>query len=256
MAYHKGRTLTKDFCRSVASQYVVRQHLLDNDSSVYRKCKTEGWLDEFLPRSRRKNFTKEECRVIAAKYSSRRELELSDTPVYLKCVREGWIQEFYGDKQHRSLDEDFCREVAKKYKYRVDLKRADISVYTWLLQNKLLDELFPKYKKVKSRDDAVYLIETNIKVGNLTAYKVGVTSSNLLNRRPLEVIDASGIQSKVKCLVSVSVSARSLEKLFLGKGVPVTFFTPFTGSTEYRLFSEEEVIDIMKTLNENATGVV
>lgn len=256
MSYHKGRKLTKDFCRSVASQYTVRQDLLDNDSPVYRKCRVEGWLDEFIPRARRKNFTKEDCRVVANRYSSRRELELSDVAVYQKCVREGWLQEFYGDKQKRSLTEGYCREVASKYKYRVDLKRSDISVYTWLLQNKLLDELFPLYKKVKSRDDALYIIETNIKVGDLTAYKIGVTSSNLSDRRPSEVIEASCIKSKILCLFVVSVSARSLEKSFLSAGIPITFSAPFTGSTEYRLLSEDEVNTIMKTLNENTVEVV
>ena len=241
MSYHRGRNLTRDYCRSVASQYTVRQHLLDNDSSVYRKCRLEGWLDEFMPRARRKNFTKQECKDIAGQHSSRRELELADTPVYLKCVRAGWLQEFYGDKQYRTLTEGFCRSVASGYKYRVDLKRGDPSVYAWLVHNNLIKSVLPLYKKVKSRDDVVYLIKTDIRVGDHLAYKVGVTSSNLGDRRPVEVMEASSVKSELHCLVAVSVSARSLESKFLSIGIPVSFHIPFTGSTEYRLLTEDEV---------------
>ena len=250
MSYHKGRTLTKDYCFTVASKYKVRQHLLDHDSSVYRKCKQEGWLEEFIPRSRRQNFTKGYCKNVASKYSSRHELELADSSVYQKCVRENWLEEFFGNKKRRVLDETLCRQVATKHKYRVDLKREDASVYQWLCENNLIEELFPAYKKTSCRDDAVYLIKTNIKVGDSHAYKIGITSSNLYDRRPQEVIQSSPIESEIVCITPVVTSARLLETEFLSMGIPIKFSTLFTGCTEYRLLSEQEVGIIMDTLND------
>jgi len=208
MAYHKGRKLTKDYCRSVASQYTVRQRLLDEDSSVYRKCRLEGWLEEFIPRARRENFTKEECRYIASVYSSRRELELADVSVYQKCVREGWLQEFFGD-----------------------------------VANPISD------------NDCIYLIKTPLKVNGNCVYKVGITSSRLEDRRVQRVISASGFNSELVILANVECKATSLETAFLGKGTVVTFEDKFDGYTEYRAFTEEEVIYIMNTIKQNMRGV-
>ena len=204
MAYHKGRKLTKDYCRSVASQYNVRQHLLDGDSSVYRKCRLEGWLDEFLPPSRRPNFSKEFCRGVASGFNVRGDLEKGDNPVYQKCVREGWLQEFFGDTANTASD-----------------------------------------------NDCIYLIKTPLKVNGNCVYKVGITSSRLEDRRVQRVISASGFNSELVILANVECKATGLEKDFLDKGAVVTFEDKFDGYTEYRAFTEEEVIYIMNTIKQN-----
>lgn len=141
--YHKGRNLTKELCGTIARSYRTRQELLDNDSPVYKKCRTEGWLDEFIPLARRPNFTKEFCRDVASRFNTRRDLELADSPVYQKCLREGWLQEFFGDPLKVAFTEEDIIEEASLYETRVDFKRGSPNHYSAANRLGLMDELIP-----------------------------------------------------------------------------------------------------------------
>lgn len=252
--YHRGRSLTKEYCAEVCKNYKTQNDLRRGDSSVYKKAKKMGWLDEFIPLARRINFTKDYCRNIAKNYRYRRELELNDTPVYQKCCREGWIEEFFPEKQFRELNEEYCRKVAENYKYRVDIKHGDVGVYNWLRSHGLINELFPKYKNIKSRNDVIYIIETNIVEKDKRVHKIGVTSSSLGMKRPEEVILNSKIPSKVVLYAKLKENtARKIESQLLSIGEVFLTETKFPGFSEYRKYSEktiQEIMDMIKNSKE------
>ena len=141
--YHLGRTLTKEYCQGVCARHTTRDSLHSSDSSVYRKCKVNGWLDIFLPATRRPNFTKELCQEVASQFSSRSDLEVGDNTVYQKCVREGWLQEFFGDPLTRPFTEQEIREEASLYQTRVAFKRGSPGQYSAATKAGLMDELIP-----------------------------------------------------------------------------------------------------------------
>ena len=134
MSNKKGRSLSYDFCKEIASKCKNATALMRYDQSIYNKCRKIGWLYEFYPDT--KNLKKgrflsyEFCKEFASQFNTAVELKKSDSAVYRKCWEKGWLYEFYPDiRKERVLDFETCSKSAKRFKTRMEFREGDNSAY-------------------------------------------------------------------------------------------------------------------------------
>ena len=134
MSNKKGRSLSYDFCKEIASKCKNATALMRYDQSIYNKCRKIGWLYEFYPDT--KNLKKgrflsyEFCKEFASQFNTAVELKKSDSAVYRKCWEKGWLYEFYPDiRKERVLDFETCSKSAKCFKTRMEFREGDPSAY-------------------------------------------------------------------------------------------------------------------------------
>ena len=131
----KGRHLTYDVCKSIASKYRTISSLWREDQAVARKCQTMGWDSEFFPDKKTGNkgrkLTYEVCKKICSQYKNSAELRKNDSAVLSKCYKEGWIYEFFPSMMRieRMLDYNTCKKSAKRFKTRMEFREGDNSAY-------------------------------------------------------------------------------------------------------------------------------
>lgn len=136
----KGRILTHELCKEIASTCKNIGELRKKDSSVCRKCYDMGWNNEFFPNKRRKR-TYELCKKIASTCKTLKELQEKDSSIYAKCMQTGWHIEFFS-KRRPTYTTDEIIVVAQKCKtlaefrdtpfYHAALSRNLMDTFTWL----------------------------------------------------------------------------------------------------------------------------
>lgn len=130
----KGRFLTYEVCKEIASNYKTASELDRKDQAVYHKCRKTGWLYKFYPNTKNNQkgraLSYEFCKEIASQFITAVELKKADSAVYRKCWEKGWLYDFYPDmRRERVLDFEMCRKSAMRFKTRMEFREGDNSAY-------------------------------------------------------------------------------------------------------------------------------
>lgn len=130
----KGRVLSYEVCKEIASKFKTASELDRNDQAVYHKCRKTGWLYKFYPNTKNnqkgRTLSYEYCKKIASQFNTPNELRKADPAVRRKCYNTGWIYVFYPDmRRERVLDFETCSKSAKRFKTRMEFREGDNSAY-------------------------------------------------------------------------------------------------------------------------------
>lgn len=181
----KGRVLSYEFCKVVASQFYTAVELKKADSAVYRKCWENGWLYEFYPNVRKERFLDfETCRKSAKRFKTRMEFRNGDKSAYQKSLEMGWIDSFglYSPGSLIYTDEEI-KNIAKQYTSHRDFRNHHKKMYDAAAKRRLLDKCFWLEKAGNGRmgvpNSCVYVYEFK---KTHTAY-VGITITKSLRHK-------------------------------------------------------------------------
>lgn len=146
------RVLTYELCKQIASKCNSISELQDSDQPVYYKCKKEGWLTKFIPKSKLRVLTYEVCKEIASTCKNVNELVKKDCSVYNKMRKEGWVHEFLPNTKcmsrgRKSITKELCKEIASTCKNCLELQKKDSTIYDKIRKMGWLDEFFPNRQK-------------------------------------------------------------------------------------------------------------
>ena len=151
------RRLTKDFCESVATSCCDRGDLIRKDESVYQKCRREGWLDEFLPKTVEGNHPSKYGYRYQYKWKEEnREAYLLQQKEYRErpCVKTK-------TKIRQALYRSKPENKAKRAEYEVRrkfLKRASRSFHTEEVIRELR-EVYRKAAEMTAKSGVVYHVD-------------------------------------------------------------------------------------------------
>jgi hypothetical protein len=95
-----GTVLKWDYetCKEETSKYKTRYKLQKNNPSLYSTLYRNGWLDEFLGKSKRKPigyWTYEKCNEEALKYITISEFQKNSSSAYNTSRKNNWLDEFF-----------------------------------------------------------------------------------------------------------------------------------------------------------------
>lgn len=165
----KGRDLSYDYCKEIASTCKCPAELKNLDPSVYDKCLKMGLLDEFYPNRKHpwknRKLTKELCFEIAKGFHSLIEMRTADSAAARKAVENGWVKDytwFFTTKEllsrpnlkRRKYTREVFDSIASKYmEYPRKFRKECKSMIVCLKQRGVYDEWIKDYPMLKVMDD-------------------------------------------------------------------------------------------------------
>jgi len=193
-------------------------------------------------------YTKEFIIQQAQPYTSRKLFKEECSNLYAYAINRGWLQDVLGHIKSRKSK--WSREAAmleaKKYNTREDFKRGCESAYDILRKNypESREEAYAHMEFASNTDNnAVYIWRV---IGMNNVYKIGMTSCRLGRVRIDYVAKESNLEADIILLIKVG-NGLKVEKEMMKIGVQYEFGRKFSGSTEFRTLTDDElnqVIDI------------
>lgn len=127
---------TKETCYSEAKKYNDVKSFYNECKSAYVIAVRNGWLDEYVWLSRKKNpngfWTKERVMREAKKYSERKLFRKMCPSAYNSACKNGWLDEFDWfpiPKNRKKWNKETCYEEAKKYTSKKEFRLNSITAY-------------------------------------------------------------------------------------------------------------------------------
>jgi hypothetical protein len=137
-------------------------------------------------------------------------------------------------------------EEALKYSSRADFYRQRPNAYAAARRLGVLDDVTGhlEYLDTYNTRNVVYLWFAEADI-----YKVGITSENLGDQRIHDVAKDAGFTPEIVLLEIVgTVRAKQIESQILKIGKPVSFIRSFPGSSEFRHFSSDDLIEAIELI--------
>jgi len=161
----KGWTV-EDFQKFCNDNYsgMSKSEVEKADGGFYNIIRKEGFIDEVLPESKRRDFTGWELKDYVDFYESnyagmsRSEVNKADGGFYNKIRKEGFIDEVLPKNKKRSFKgwelQDFKDYMNNNYSgmSRKEVQKADSGFYEKVRKEGFIDEVFPKSKFGYYRD--------------------------------------------------------------------------------------------------------
>ena len=142
---------TKDKCEKEAIKYNTRFEFQKDSHSAYNSARKNKWLDEICSHMiiKHKTCTKEECKIESIKYNSRGEYAKNDHNSWDIARKNKWLDEICSHMNELKKPKNYwnletSRTESLKYKKRNDLKKNCSKAYKIILENNLIDIIYPK----------------------------------------------------------------------------------------------------------------
>jgi hypothetical protein len=234
---------TDDSIYDIAAKYETRTDFKSGSPLAYVAAQRRDLLDSVCAHMEYKfqTWTDDAIKVEASRYSTRDEFRRASS-AYQVAVRRGILNDVC---THMSYTErvnwtpELLQKEAKKYSTRADFYRKSNNAYSYARRLGILDEITNHlgYMDTYNTRDVVYLWYAE---GDI--FKVGITSENLSDKRIYDVAKEAGYEPEILLLENVgTVAAKRIEKEVLSLGHPVSFRGSFSGSSEFRHFSPNEL---------------
>jgi len=175
---------------------------------------------------------------VGQQYQDRWSFQKGDSGAYRFCYKQGLLDLLFGPLETKTWCHKSVEEVVKTCKHRYDLRVLHPGAHKYAVRHDMLDQLFGETKNTPLSDNNVLYIWSVC--GHPDLYKVGVTSERLKKSRIKYTCKKSGLKASQIWLFYLK-DARSLETEFLAMGKPHPFDKPFTGHTEFRIFTKPEI---------------
>ncbi|WP_341663728.1 hypothetical protein [Vibrio sp.] len=241
---------TEDMIIEEALKYNSRSEFKDGNKLAYTSALRRGILDKACAHMTPKNrqWSNEDIAKEALKYQRRNEFQKASTAYGIATVR-GILDEVCAHMEYTARvnwTSELLAAEAKKYATRTDFYKKNNNAYSYARRLGILDEITQHlgYKDTYNTRDVVYLWFAE---GDI--FKVGITSQNLGDQRIYDVAKDAGFDPKTIIMEIVgTVRAKQLEGQILKMGKPVSFKRNFSGSSEFRHLTFEELEDVIEII--------
>lgn len=223
------------------SKYETLKEFRMGHNSAYGYARKHPRSEELFANLKkdRKWWCHDSVAVEAMKYSERYEFQKGSNSAYNYALKHDLLDTLFPHsvKETVSWDYESVREEAAKYKHRTDFKLNASGAHKHAYENGFLSELFGEtFNTPECDNDCLYIW----KVKGLPVYKIGITSNRLGDRRIKYVCRKGGLECEWHSVFRTE-NARQIESKLLGVGRPFEFEEKFSGSTEFRNMSNEEL---------------
>lgn len=208
--------------------------------NAYKAYLTRGKPEEATKelKTDRVKWTKETALSVAKTFSDRWSFQKGNGGAYRFLWKAGLLDEVFPAITTTKWDKENVAEVAKSCQHRHDLRVKHPGAYKFAYKNNLLKGLFGETKNIPNCDDNVLYIWAVKGVPNL--YKIGVTSRRLRASRIKYSCRKGGLKASQIWVFYIN-NAKETEKTLLSLGTPYKFDSPFSGHTEFRVLTQEEL---------------
>jgi hypothetical protein len=238
-----------------AAQYSTRSEFMRGSSSAYqwwtRNGKPAGVCDhmEWL----KQPLDEKSVRAKAMQYESRHQFLLESPGAYRWALRAGILDDACKHMQplNASVTMQEARAAASKCRTRSEFRYKNLRCYAWALRVGVLDDLCGHMKpgSTASDYDVVYMLAPE---GMPMIRKVGVTSRRVGRRRVKCIEESLGAKCRVVHF-HPRPDALQVERTLLRMGESVDLPACVSGRTEFRRYSDAELIACSAILEDNTT---
>jgi len=230
-----------DLVKQESLKYGSRNEFHEGNPSAAQWATRNNFMDALFP-SKLKTWDLESCTEEALKYQSREEFRKKAAGAACWAVRNGlWdVICSHMDVLKKPVTKQECISEALKYKTRSEFYEKCPRCYAWALRNKgMMEEVCSHMEKGENTSDknVVYLWSPE---GYDSVFKVGHTSKRVGEKRILAVCNAGGFSPSFT-VMRYANNAQDVEGQLLSLGKPYSFGREFTGHTEFRVFSPQDV---------------
>lgn len=184
---------------------------------------------------------REDCFKAAAKFKTRQEFAKQASNQYNWLSRKGLLDEACAHMPSllTNWTVDAVKELAAPFESRKDFERAHPTATRWVYWAGVADEVFShmEYHPIVSDYDVIYLWSVK---DDPTLFKPGTTSRRIGRHRVDDVASRGGLEVG-QLVMRVADNARKVETDLLALGRPHRFEREFSGCTEFRRYSPQDV---------------
>lgn len=241
---------TSERCRAEALKYPTRSAFQKEAGGAYDAAKHNGWFDQIcghMEEIKKSNgyWTFERCQAEALKYKTQSDFQLKASSVYQTIKRNKWSEQICGHmttgRKPRKWAFERCRAEALKYNTRSAFAKGSGGACNRARIRGWLDQICAHMVDGSPSDgNCFYLwLVVGAFFNGLPVYKFGVTSIRLHLGRIKQVARAGGFEYDLVLWAPVT-NAYDLEAKVKAMGASPQY-TGFSGCTEFRALTEEEV---------------
>lgn len=138
--------LTFEYCKSIESKYDNLSDFRKNDVTVYDKMKFNGWLSLTIKKYH-KWENDENIIELAKTCKTRTELFHKSVHAYDSARKSGLLIKLFPTDARINYNKEHYINIAKTCNNRKELNEKNSNAYVYLLNNKLLNDIFPNNMK-------------------------------------------------------------------------------------------------------------
>jgi hypothetical protein len=245
------RDVTNEELFEIMGKYRNKAEFRKNDIANYSMCLDRGILHEALPVAKKVAWSIEEIESLASQCSKRSQLQKLNPSAYNAARRMGILAELIPEDRvppgALKWTEEAVIAEASKYTRKQDFMLGSPGAHVAANRYKMLSSLFPENDEKYGLRDSVYLW----KAGD-SLYKVGITSSNIEDKRIKDVARYAKVGFELLTIANLGSfkSAYRVESALKKIGSKHDFGRKFNGSSEFRVFNDNELATAFKIINE------
>ncbi len=242
---------TNEMLHKEALKYTKKTDFVNQSASAYRAALSRGIINEICSHMKKiiNKWSKDEILIEALKYCKRVDFKTGSPKMYDYCVRKGWLGDIDIPLVYKEWTNEMLHKEALKYNTASDFIRGHKSAYQICQYRGILNEMCSHMEISKTRSDynCLYIWKmVDEKWNDIQLYKIGVTSVRLGKDRIKQGSTYCGFKADIVIMKAMD-NALKIEKHLLTFGIN-PHFTGFSGSTEVRALTEDELTEMLALL--------